>query len=104
MNNEIVNVFFIELECNKKIKFLCLSFIVLFQLKLKFKDFYYMVEIRKGKIWMYWSYLNFFLIYVYWIEVIEYGKEKEYFYGFVIIYFSFNYFKIESFELKNIRL
>lgn len=104
MNNETVNASSIEPECNKKTKPPCLSLTALSQLKLRLKDLHYMVEIRKGKIWMHWSHLNSSLIYAYRIEVIEDGKGEEYFYGPVTIHSSSNYFKIESFELKNTRL
>lgn len=101
MNNVTVNASSLEPECSKKIKPPCLSLTALSQLKLKLEDLHYMVEIRKGKIWMHWSHLNSSLIYAYRIEVIEDGKGEEFFYGPVTIHSSSNYFKIESFDLKN---
>jgi hypothetical protein len=94
----------LEKECRLKGRKPCLKSDPKQQLLQQLQDLHYVVEIRKGKIWMHWDRLNSSMIYAYRITVKEDGKEDEFFYGPVTIHPSSDQFVIESFELENIKL
>jgi hypothetical protein len=94
----------LEEQCQNKRKKPCYKSDPQQRLLQKLQDFHYVVEIRKGKIWMHWDKLNSSMIYAYRITVKEDGKEDTYFYGPVTIHPISDQFIIESFELENIKL
>lgn len=102
-DNHTETVSALEPVCRNKTKQLCSTVNPLSELLQNLKDLHYMVEIRKGKIWIHWGHLNSSLIYAYRISVKE-ESEEGYFYGPVTIHSSSDYFKIESSDLKNTEL
>ncbi|XP_061188545.1 uncharacterized protein LOC133196700 [Saccostrea echinata] len=103
LNNSAGNVSTLVPACRNTTKPICLEASPLSLLLKNLQVLHYMVEIRKGKIWIHWSRVNSSLIYAFRISVKEMGSE-DYFYGPVTIHSSSNSFTIESFDLKNIKL
>lgn len=91
-------------DCINKPRQPCSRTDPLSQLQQRLHDLHYVVEIRKGKIWMHWGRVNSSMVYAYRITVKEEGKDNEYFYGPVTIHPSSDHFTIESFDLKNTKL
>ena len=104
LSNGTVNVSSIATDCSNRTRPQCSGPTALAQLQLQLQSLHYMVNIRKGKIFLHWSNLNSSLIYAYRVDVREEDEEDEYFYGPVTIHPSSNSFKIDSYELENTRL